>query len=134
MQNFCVHFISRPKKKKKKVLKKSDRPKENKSTSAKLASIKHRKFYQVSLSNNKCDLWVFIFFSVIPLILVLSFFSTSELLLSFICTDLQVDPVGQQWQGMLIPFSYRKKAIKKICFPKASAHSDEKSRPTNIFC
>lgn len=81
--------------------------------SAKLVNIKHCKFDQVSLSSNKFDLWVFIFFSVILLILVLPFFSTSQLMLSFTHTDLQVDSVGQQWQGMLFPFSYRKKSSEK---------------------
>lgn len=44
-----VNLISRLKKK---ILKKSDRPKENKSASAKPASIKHCKFYQVSHATN----------------------------------------------------------------------------------
>lgn len=93
--------------------------KRKKNASAKLTSIKHCKFYQVSLSSNKFDPQVFIFFSVMLFISVLSFFSTSELLLSFAYTDLQVDPVGQQWQGLLIPFSYQKKSNKKYVSPRS---------------
>lgn len=63
--------------------------------SAKLLNIKHCKFDQVSLSSNKFDLWVFIFFSVILLILVLPFFSTC-LLLTLICKWIQLASNGRE--------------------------------------
>lgn len=77
-----------------KVLKKCDRPKENKCISAKLGSIKHHQFYRQA--SNKCDLWLFISFFVVLLI-----FNTFLLQIhDSCCPSFALTCTGSSWPAM----------------------------------